>query len=144
MPYNFKRYGFEELSPNKTADELFRDLKVGDRIAITSRFASDPVVQSYVDRLSLRGIQARVVEGQSGVEDFCFLMSAKKELVGCAESTFVAWAGYLGNADKVRLYSIDSPARRRRHGNNVFTHFNWTNPQLKRKVVFELYSVEDS
>jgi hypothetical protein len=146
MPEYFKEFGFEELSPNKTANELFRNLKAGDKIAITSRFISDPKVNAYVDALTSRGIQVRVIEGQTGVEDFCFLLSARKELVGFAESSYAAWAGYLGNANKVRLYSVDSPARRADGSlfhHRVFYHFNWTNPKLQRRVFFELYGSED-
>ncbi len=134
-------YGYDELDPNRTAQELFGHLGVGDKLAITSRFATDPSVQPYVDALTQRGIRVRVITDQSGVEDFCFMLHAKKELVGMAESKFALWAGYLGNATKVRLYSIDSPGRRKSpfFSHRVFIHYNWTHPSLKEKVYFELY-----
>jgi hypothetical protein len=142
MPHHFKDLGFEELNPNRTANELFRNLKSGDKVAITSRFFSDPTVQTYVDALTSRGIQVRVIQGQTGVEDFCFLLSARKELVGCAVSTYAIWAGYLGNADKVRLYSLGTPARQPmgpRFRRRFFRHFNWTSSKLQEKVLFEWY-----
>jgi hypothetical protein len=140
MPKRGKKLGFEELSPNQTAYELFRNLHTGDKVAITSRFSTDPSLQPYVDALVERGIQVRVIANQSPVEDFCFMMHAKKELVGNAESSFVLWAGYLGNSAKVRLYSINSPARRTSiFADRVFKYYNWTNPKLQAKVFFELY-----
>ncbi len=146
MPRRFKELGFQELGPNETANELFRNLQAGDKLAMTSRFISHPSVQPYVDAFTARGIQVRLIQGQSGVEDFCFLLSAKKELVGIAESSFTSWAGYLGDAERVRLYSIDSPARRgnfSRFQHRVYSHFNWTNPKLTAKVFFELYQKDD-
>jgi hypothetical protein len=91
--------------------------------------------------LTTRGRRVRVIK-QTGVEDFCFLMHAEKELVGVAASTYALWAGYLCNASKVRLYSVDSPTRRtsRLFAHRLFVHYNWTNPRLKMKVFFELYS----
>jgi hypothetical protein len=146
MPRRGKKLGFEELSPNKTAFELFGNLQAGDKVAITSRYDTHPSVQPYVDALTRRGIKVRVITGQSGVEDLCFLMHAQKELVGIAESTYATWAAHLGNAQKVRLYSIDSPSRRINPGfsQRLFFHFNWTNPKLRRKVTFELYLAEES
>lgn len=144
MPRRGKRLGFEELSPNQTAYQLFRNLHAGDKVAITSRFITDPSIKPYIDAFAERGIQARVIDNQSPVEDFCFLMNAKKELVGMAESSFVLWAGYLGNPDKVRLYSINSAARRSSlFSERVFKYYNWTNPTLQAKVFFELYNAED-
>jgi hypothetical protein len=133
--------GFHELDAYRTAHELFGHLQPGDKVAITSRFGDDPSVQPYVDALTNRSLQVRVITGQSGVEDFCFLLHAKKELVGMAESTYTLWAGYLGNATKVRLYSMDTPGRRNSHlfAHRVFIHYNWTHPALQEKVFFELY-----
>jgi hypothetical protein len=96
MPNRGKLLGFEELSPNKTAYELFAHLRPGDKIAITTRFGGKHV-EPYVSALNERGLNVRVVDGQSGTEDFCFLMSAQKELVGTSLSTFSRWAAYLGH-----------------------------------------------
>lgn len=138
--------GFEELSPNQTAHGLFRNLHPGDKVAITSRYNDHPSVQPYVDALIDRGIRVRVITGQTGVEDFCFLMHAQKELVGIAESTYATWAAHLGNAKRARFYSMDSQSRRRSpvFSERVFFHYNWTNPILKKKEYFELYQAEES
>jgi hypothetical protein len=39
-------------------------------------------------------IDASHLSGQSGIQDFCFLMKAQKELVGSVVSTFVRWPAY--------------------------------------------------
>lgn len=141
MRHHAKLQGFEELEPHRVANELFPHLQPGDKVAITTRFRSR--LRRLVQSLEERGLQVRVVK-QSGFEDFCFLLHAQKELVGVAESTFVLWAAYLGNATKVRLYSMDSVARRNAttslFAHRVFVHYNWTNPKLQQKIRFELHN----
>ena len=144
MPNLGKRLGFEQLSPNKTAQELFGHLKEGGKVAITTRFGTD-FVQDYVGALRARGLQVRVISGQTDVQDFCFLMEAQKELVGLFQSTFVRWAAYLGrNITKARLYFINSPARRARLGEDSwYEDFNWTHPILKERMSLERYKSEE-
>jgi hypothetical protein len=95
--------GFEELNPNRTADELFGHLQPGDKVAITTRF-NNAVTKLYVQQLERRGLKVRTITGQSAVQDFCFLIKAEKELVGNLVSTFTLWAAVLGNAKIARLY----------------------------------------
>lgn len=142
MPRRGYNLGFEELSANQTANELFRNLKQGDKVAIISRFADSPDVLPYVDALERRGIKVRVIIGQDGTQDFCFLMNAQKEMVGSALSTYFNWASILGNCTNVRAYSVDSPVRRKNEENRrrpVFVHYNFTNPALASRIAFELY-----
>lgn len=142
MPRRGKRLGFEELSPDKVANELLSNLKRGDKVAITSRFTEH--VLPYVNALEERGLVVRVVEGQTGLQDFCFLMRASRELIGVATSTYVTWAGLLGDAKRVRLYSVDSPDRRAQD-NEYFWYYNYTiNHQLKARFSFELYKAGNS
>jgi hypothetical protein len=129
------RLGFEESSANKTANELFGNLNAGDKIAITSRFP-DKGVQEYVDQFKERGIEARVISGQSPEHDFCFLMSAEKEMAGMAMSTYSIWAGYLGNASSVKMYSVQSPSRVSRFGDTWHINCNLTNPEMQRRYSF--------
>jgi hypothetical protein len=132
--------GYEELSPNQTARQLFGHLGKGDKVAITTRFdtiAAGP----YVEALERRGIQVRIVTNQTDTQDFCFLMQAQKEIVGLARSTFFLWAGFLGNCSRVRAYSVDSPDRRGAVP-DVFDHYNWTHPELQSRVLFELYKAD--
>jgi len=138
MPRRGIALGFEELSPRKISEELLRDLTAGDRVAITSRFVNK-AVEDIVDSLSARGIKVRVVNGQSPEEDFCFLSRAEKELVGFAMSSYVRWAGILGNAALVRMYSVDSPATRRISQNLTM---RYANPLLSR-IRYERYNSEE-
>jgi hypothetical protein len=139
MPRAGKRLGFEELSPNKTAFELFGHLKSGDKVAITTRFGGKDV-EPYVSALQRRGLQVRVIEGQSGTQDFCFLMSAQKELVGSSLSTFVMWAAYLGDMKHANLYRVMSPS-----STHISTslQFNWNHRDLKDRVFTTAYNSEE-
>lgn len=130
-----RKKGFEELSPNKTANELFRHLRKGDKVAITTRFGGKHV-EPYVSALEERGLQVRVIHGQSAVEDLCFLMSAKKELVGTIKSSYVRWAAMLGDMERVELYDMQDPKRK------TLSHPNFTDPRLKRRFVIKEYNSE--
>jgi hypothetical protein len=86
-------------------------------------------------------LKVRVVDGQDGPADFCFLMSARKEVVGLTKSTYLIWAiwaGYLGNATRVIAYSMASS----NHGLGWFglnyTKLNFTSPGLKGKFDFRV------
>ena len=140
MPMSANRYGFQEVSPNKTVNELLQNHRPGDKVAVLSRFA--PFGQRYVDQMVSAGLDARLVETRNGELSFCFLMSARKELIGCSQSTFAVWASYLGNASKSRLYSIRTPERISMLGDRVYAKYNFTNPSLRKKFSFELYNSE--
>ncbi len=141
MPKQGVKLGFEELSPRKISDDLLGNLTAGDKVAITSRFVNE-AVDEIVNALRARDIQVRVVTDQSTEEDFCFLKTAKKELVGIAKSTYVRWAGILGDAEFVRLYMVDSPVTRAK-GQTIQRLINLTNnPDLSR-IRFELYKTEE-
>jgi hypothetical protein len=127
-------------------------------------------VYPYVQALQARGLVVRVVtpilattgrgrrvDGAkiydssmtTDLHDFCFLLQTRKELVGMAKSTFLFWAAVLGRAQRVRLYSIDSDATRKiaaaqqqQQHDDIFLHYNWTHPDLKRRIHFELYHQE--
>lgn len=137
--------GFAELSPQKTAKELFGHLKqtADAKVAITTRIPNQ-IARNRVEALEQEGVQAYLLDDQTAVEDFCFLKESKKELVGNARSTFVFWAGLLGTVPKVRLYHVDNWGLRNRHPNfyERFT-FNWTHPELKKRIQFELYQAEE-
>lgn len=142
MPKKGRRFGFEELSPHKIANELFAHLGKGDKFAFTSRFPPE-FTRNYTEALDNRGIQYRVIEGQNNMQDFCFLLSGHKEFGGYTMSSFAVWAAYLGNATVNRLYSIKSPDRVRRMGDSYYMHYNWTNSNLKETVQFPLYNSEE-
>jgi hypothetical protein len=66
-------------------------------------------------------------------------MHAQKELVGTARSSFLMWAGLLGNATRVRPYTVMMP-----DGNSRVHHYNFTNPELKSRFLFERYNANSS
>ncbi|KAG7347928.1 hypothetical protein IV203_016633 [Nitzschia inconspicua] len=118
---------FEEATPHQTAQVLFSHLKPGHKVAITSRFADDPVVFEYVHALEKQNFQVRVIDGGSNserqdFEDFCFLLHARK-IVGNFRSTFVFWAALLGKAERILLYTIKSPGLKVRFGPFIKTFF---------------------
>ena len=79
--------GYEELSPQRTAQELLGYLPAGTKVAIASR--GEAYIDLYVNALRERGLIVRTTPGNhSGVEDFCFLLEAKRELVGTMRSTY--------------------------------------------------------
>lgn len=132
--------GFLELSPNKTANELFGHLKPGDKVVITTRmFKDDNTVDAYVAALKQRGLQVRVISNQTDVEDFCFLMNAKKELVGSTKSTFAKFAAILGDMDRAELYQMKDPKNRKYNPGFV----NLTHPVLKKRLFFTTYKSEN-
>lgn len=142
MPRRGRRLGYEELSPAKVANELLGSLKAGDKVALAGRLAPDLMI-NYTLALEARDLIVRFIDGQSPTQDFCFLMSAKKDFTGFAMSTYAVWAAYLGNATKPRLYSVKSPDRITRLGEDeYFFRYHWTAPEMKR-VVFEEYNSEE-
>ena len=100
------RINFPELGPRQAARDLFGHLPRGSKVAIISRFLDDNV-QRHVTAFEDRGLRVRVISGNSGEQDFCFLLSAEKEIAGAAKSTYFYWAGLLGRAETVRLYTVD-------------------------------------
>ena len=143
MPDRGVSYGFEELGPQQMAEELFTNHQPGDKVAIISRFSDglDTYVQALED---VRKLKVRIIKGQVGIQDFCFLMRAKSEIIGVGPSTYATWAGILGDAQRVRLYSVDSTARRSRGSKTKFFHYyNYTNEELKSRFSFELYKMRE-
>ena len=127
MPKRWNGYGFHEADPQQAAD-LFGHLKEGDKIAIVTRFGGE-TAQPYVDAFEARGLKVRVVDGQDGPADFCFLMSAQKEIAGLWQSTYLTWAGYLGNATRVIAYAMATSSHK-------IETYNCTGPGLKGKFDF--------
>ena len=107
-----------ELSPVRIANELFADVKSGDKVAITTRI-NDDNVQEIVRLLRRRRVQVRLILDQSVVEDFCFLLNARRELVGTRGSSFLRWAAYLGSAAKVRMYYLSETGGRGGNSSSV-------------------------
>jgi hypothetical protein len=133
--------GFQELSPRKTAEQLFGKLTAGEKVAITTRF-DNSVTQEYVHELEQRGLQVRVVSGQTGVADFCFLKQAKKELVGMQKSSFFHWAAYLGQVDKVRSYLVETNTAnegQQQQQKQQQAEYEWSDGDLRSRFHHETY-----
>lgn len=135
MPKRGMGLGFEELDSIRTATELFAEHEPGENVAIISRMNTN--IQKYIDVLEMKGLKVRYITGQTGNEDFCFLAKASKEIIGTTRSTYAYWAGIIGDAKKVRLYSIDTP-QTRRAGKHYYS-YNYTNPELKERFSYENY-----
>jgi hypothetical protein len=143
----YRYNGFEETSPNKTSNELFGHLNVGDKVAIVA-WQATVALRDYVPVLEKRGLQVRVIH-QSGMEDFCFLKKAQKEIAGSAVSTYARWAAFLGDAKRVQFYVLDGHGMRvgiEKKTNDcvssMFENFSWTNPELKSRVQFKVIKSE--
>jgi len=131
-------YGLEDVSPNQTANVLLQHLQPGDKVAITTRFNNEYLNQQ-VQALQAKGLQVRVIAGQSGVEDFCFLLRSQKEVVGNYQSSFALWGGMLGDAKAVRFYTIESAKLRSRNGfsdDTILRRFlyKWRHPILSSRI----------
>jgi len=141
MPLRGKRLGFEEAGPNATASELFGHLQPGEKVAIVTRFGTSSA-QEYVDVLEHRGLKVRVIANQTGVQDFCFLMNAQKEMVGAILSSYFRWAAILSNCTRIVAYSIDSKAKRQA-AKQLHVYYNWTHPEPRSRFEFPLTHVDE-
>lgn len=140
---NYLQKGYEELTPQQAATELLGHLPPGSKIAIASR--GEDYVQSYIDALTERGYHVRTTpSSHTGVQDFCFLLQAQRELVGTMRSTYTRWAALLGRAERVQLYSMDSPWTRQAHGTPdrfpESLQYHWRRPDLKTKIHYRIFS----
>jgi hypothetical protein len=140
MPRVGPNLGFHEMGPRQMARDLVGHLQSGDKVAIVSRFAQE-TAQPYIDALTERGLHVRFISGQTGVQDFCFLMQARKEMIGIAISTYFMWAAYLSNCTRVIAYSVDT-AQRRDHFGDDYLHCNFSNPILAGRISFPIFSLD--
>ncbi|KAG7357865.1 hypothetical protein IV203_014452 [Nitzschia inconspicua] len=170
MPKVFRTKGFQELGPYDIAHQLFGHLQAGDKVAIVGRFVyqemnkpktTDTAITTnttnttntsssstttattthqIVEALESRGLIVRTITGGDAMQDFCFLKSAQRELVGMIRSTYVKWAFLLGNATMTKFYVVDSPLMRKAHGDNWDRlAYNWTHPALRERYKVEVY-----
>ena len=139
MPRQGARKGFEEITSTDLLSQICMPYNITS-IAILSRFKNS-VLNEYAETLRHAGLSVRLIVNQTAMEDFCFLKSAKRHMIGSAQSTFFGWAALLSDSAIVTAYSIDSPTRRMYKENNekpLWTHYNWTNPKLAERVFFPL------
>jgi len=133
---------FKELDPNRTANELLGHLSEGDKVAIISRFSSEKEhMQPYVDAMTQRGLNVRVIKTQTGVQDFCFLIKAQKEIIGVVGSTYFKYASLLSqSAKKAVFYKVVEDEEEKK----IFqkqSRFNPKHPKLQgRTFSFRAFS----
>lgn len=125
--------GFVELDAERVANQLFAHLKEGDKVAIVSRYETG--VQDFIDAFSKRGIVARMVTGQTGMQDFCFLRRAQKEVVGTTRSSFFMYAGFLSRSKIVRAYLASAP------DSTWGDMYEWTHPTLKARFRYHSFAL---
>ena len=134
-----KTLGFHELNPTNTAKDLLGSLEEGSKVAITTRL-NNAVTQEYVAALEARGLEVRVVSGQSAVQDFCFLKRAKKELVGLQLSSFFHWAAYLGFSKRVLSYSVED-TKQLATSQKQPGYYHWNDTEMRKRFVYRTYEV---
>ena len=132
--------GFTELGPTKVANEMLGHLPPKSKVAITTRF-DNTVTQRYVKAMEANGLDVRVISGQSGVQDFCFLKHTQKELVGMKKSSYFKWAAYLMpptssvETTKIRTYSLRADSR---HSDNE--EYEWKyHPELQNRFTHRVF-----
>ena len=145
MPRVGIELGFEELSPTKIAKEMFHDLKSGDKVSIITRIKNE-VVDQIQENITLAhpGVSVRVLTNNSGVQDFCLLKTAQKEIIGSVRSTFVSWAAFLGHQQRARLYYLDSERFRSRYGGDdlMFAEAKELIRNPQTRIQYEVYRSE--
>jgi hypothetical protein len=108
-PKDYESKGMKELSPNRTSNDLLQHLNVGDKVAIISRYPDK--MSNFAALLQKRGLHVRTIVNQTGVQDFCFLKSATKEVIGGRKSTFFLIAAFLNAlVTKVTIYCYQQPS----------------------------------
>lgn len=96
---------FHEITPKQIVP--FLNLKPGDKLAIVGRHMDGPYVQKFVQAFNGTGVRVRVIRGQSPMQDLCFILGTKKELIAPMHSTFVQSTSFLAQIPTT-FYSISS------------------------------------
>jgi hypothetical protein len=108
-PQDYEVKGMKELPPTRTSENLLHHLNVGDKVAIISRYPDQ--LADFTESLQNRGLHVRTIANQTGVQDFCFLKSATKEVIGGRKSTFFLAAAFLNPlVAKVTVYCYQQPS----------------------------------
>lgn len=109
-PESYEKKGWRELNANRMYDELLHHLSSGDKVAIVGRFPGK--VANFTSALQGYGLAVRSITNQSGTQDFCFLKSATKEIIGGTKSTFFRIAALLNDSvSKVTIYCLHQPSQ---------------------------------
>ena len=115
-------------------------LKSGDKLAIVVQ--KQYFVKPLMGMMRARNVSVRVISNKDYTDDFFFLLSAQRELIGRGESTFFQWATLLN--------------RKVQHAKVYFFHNGMDyksrfipeefppvieNSELQKRLKFELYKL---
>jgi hypothetical protein len=140
---------FSEFSPAEASELLFADVMKSSsnqsktRIAIVSPSLNGLQHYSQAFTQMNPNVDSYIVSGQTGMQDFCFLLKTQKELVGKLVSTFMEWAALLGNATLNRFYAIEyiqDPMSQTLKLPSVEITGNFE--QANRRFIFEKYLIQ--
>lgn len=141
LPNVYHNLGFRELNPQQTSTELLGHLKAGDKVAIVSRF-DERSLANFTGILLDRGLHVRFITGLSGVQGFCFLKSASKELVGGNRSTYFFMASMLNDhVSNVTIFCLNYPSFKCNPDHTITnqklsrTHWNFPIIQAERRML---------
>ena len=142
--------GFEELDEGFLTSEVLGHLKEGDKIALAGRnFEKDSktnITQAYrlVSAIRAKNLTVRFTTGSDPMTDFCFLKSARKELIGSSKSTYLELAAYLGGPSVTTVLMYQNVTSRPSRGTRLdlfrsTVGSNWTHPELRARIRIEEY-----
>jgi hypothetical protein len=142
--------GFEELDEGFLTSEVLGHLKEGDKIALAGRnFEKDSktnITQAYrlVSAIRAKNLTVRFTTGSNPMTDFCFLKSARKELIGSSMSTYLELAAYLGGPSVTTVLMYQNVTSRPSRGTRLdlfrsTVGSNWTHPELRARIRIEEY-----
>ena len=113
-------------------------------MAITTRI-HDNATERCAIAFREKGINARIVSNQTGIEDYCFLTRSEKETIGGVVSTFSRWAMILSPAKSTTFYVSDKMIYGQKtkrwdvdpgYSMEVYS-YNFTHPRMQSRVRFE-------
>ena len=119
LPHKARHSHWHEANPKTMSTKILSNLTVnkGERVALVgpptaNRFKAlaaqgrKHAMAEHDEELQKHGVRTRVISSNNVLDDFCFLVNTKKQLIGARQSTFVTWASYIGNANQTQPYAI--------------------------------------
>mmetsp|Transcript_50083 Transcript_50083/g.150752 ORF Transcript_50083/g.150752 Transcript_50083/m.150752 type:complete len:409 (-) Transcript_50083:1043-2269(-) len=136
LPKIHREFGGEELEPSRVATDLMGHLPEGTKVALLSRSWDGDEVQQYVDAMRSRNFTVRRILGQSGVQDFCFLLKARAGIFGTGRSSYLMWASILSrDVRNVTLYRVNSSSHQ-----VVSSGYSWRNARLANRFHYPIFT----
>ena len=140
LPYNqfHLTWGGGELTPPNAAKMLSSSLPPGSNIALVPGRSDGKRIQAYKDAFTNSSFNVRIVKGESGIQDFCFLNHAEY-VWGTIQSSYAAWASILNkNLHNATLYAANYPLRKTKRSSKVAS-----NPELAARVHYPVYDLSN-